>query len=106
MKKQGKLRDEWTLRHGQQRNSPKRKSEVKDQDFEPALSLCFSIITERFVVFSLPMLRSKSVELAKKFGHNDCKATAGWLSRCKCMFGIKIKKSHGKKYGADTVIAQ
>jgi hypothetical protein len=46
------------------------------------------------------------VDLAKKLDHDKCKATDGWLSRCKCRFGIKIKKAHGKKYGADAVIAQ
>jgi hypothetical protein len=52
------------------------------------------------------MLKSKSEELAKKLGHNKFKATDGWLSQWKCMFGIKFMKTHGKKDSADVVSAE
>jgi hypothetical protein len=47
------------------------------------------------------MLKSKSEELAKKLGHNNFKATDGWLSQWKCRFGIKFKKAHSEKNRAD-----
>jgi hypothetical protein len=50
--------------------------------------------------------RVKSEELAKKVGHNDLKATGGWLSRCKWRFGIKLKNAHGEKDNADAVSAE
>jgi hypothetical protein len=52
------------------------------------------------------MLKSKSGESAEKLGHNDFKATDGWLSRWKCSFGIKFKKGHGEKDSADPVSAE
>jgi hypothetical protein len=52
------------------------------------------------------MLKSRSAKLAKKLGHNDFKATEGWLSRWKCGFGIKCKKAHGEKDCADAVRAE
>jgi transposase len=51
------------------------------------------------------MLKSKS-ELANRLGHNDFKATVNWLSRLKCRFGIKFKKTHGEKGSADAVRAE
>jgi hypothetical protein len=42
----------------------------------------------------------------KKLGHNDFKATDGWLSLRKCRFGIKFKKAHGKNDSADAVSAE
>jgi hypothetical protein len=47
-----------------------------------------------------PLLKSKSGELAKKVGHNDFKATDGWLSRWKCRFGMKFETAHGEKDSA------
>jgi hypothetical protein len=52
------------------------------------------------------VLKSKSEELAKSLGHNDFKATDGWLSRLKSRFGIKLKKTHGEKGSADAVSAE
>jgi hypothetical protein len=48
----------------------------------------------------------KLEKLAKRLGHNDFKATDGWLCRWKCRFGIKFKKAHGKKGNADAVNAE
>jgi hypothetical protein len=42
-------------------------------------------------------MESKSEKLAKRLGHNEFKATDGWLYRGKCRFGIKFKKAHGEK---------
>jgi hypothetical protein len=39
-------------------------------------------------------------------GHDDFKATGGWLSRWKCKFGIKFKKAHDEKDSADAVSAK
>jgi hypothetical protein len=47
------------------------------------------------------MLKSKSEKLAKKLGHNDFKATDGWLPPWKCRFGTKFKKVQGKKDSAE-----
>jgi hypothetical protein len=47
--RQEKLQDEWTLRHGQQGTSRKRKSEDKDPDVEEVLNQLFSIVTLRVV---------------------------------------------------------
>jgi uncharacterized membrane protein len=49
MQQQEKLRDEWTLRHGQQRNPQKLKPEDKDPDVEEALNQLFCIATGRGV---------------------------------------------------------
>jgi hypothetical protein len=47
------------------------------------------------------MLKNKSEELAKKLGHDDFKATDGWLSQWKCRHDIKFRKAHGEKDSAD-----
>lgn len=52
------------------------------------------------------MLKSKSVELAKRLGPNDFKATDCWVSRWKHKFGIKFKNAHGKMGSADAVSAE
>jgi hypothetical protein len=59
---QGKLTNEWTLRHGQQGTSQKRKCEGKDADYEDALNSWFAIVTGRSVqvYVSCPILKSKS----------------------------------------------
>jgi hypothetical protein len=44
--------------------------------------------------------------VAKRLGHNDLKATDGWLSRWKCRFGIKFKMAHDEKGSADAVSAE
>jgi hypothetical protein len=49
------------------------------------------------------MLKSSADKLAKKLGHNDFKATDGWLSQWKCRFGIKLKKTYSMKDSADAV---
>jgi hypothetical protein len=51
-------------------------------------------------------VKKKSEELAKKLGHDDFKATDGWLSRWKCRHDIKFKKSHGEKDSTDVVGAE
>jgi hypothetical protein len=43
------------------------------------------------------MLKIKSEVL----GHKDFRATAGWLSRWKCRFRIKLKKACGEKESAE-----
>jgi hypothetical protein len=60
--------------------SQKQKREGKDPDVEEALNQWFSIVTGQGVRVRGPMLKSKSEELAKKLGHNNFKATDGWLS--------------------------
>jgi hypothetical protein len=52
------------------------------------------------------MLKSKPEELAKRLGHKDFKAKEGWLSRCKCRFGIKLKKTHSEDSGHAVSAAQ
>jgi hypothetical protein len=71
-------------------NFPQREREDKYPDSEEALNRWFSIVTGR-------VLKTKSEELAKKLGHNDFKATDGWLSRWKHTHGIKFMKTHGDK---------
>jgi hypothetical protein len=78
-----KLRDEWTLRHGEQGTSQKRKREGKDSDVEELLSIATrravhvsgAMLNSKWeelagVRVSGPMLNSKSEVLAKKLGHN------------------------------------
>jgi hypothetical protein len=94
------------LRHGQKGTPQKQKRQGKVPDVKEALNQCFSIASGRDVHVSVPVLKSKSDELAKKLGHNDFRATDGWLSRWKCSFGIKFKKAHGEKGSADAVSAE
>jgi hypothetical protein len=106
MQQEEKLRDEWTLREGQQGISQKQKRKGKEPDVEEAVNQWFSIVTGRCMRVSGSMLKSKLEEWAKKLGHNDFKATGGWLSRWKCRFGIKFKKAHGETDSADAVSAE
>jgi hypothetical protein len=96
-----KLQDEWRLCHEQQGTSQKQKHEGKDPDIEEAPNQWFSIITGWGVHVSDPVMKRKSEELAKNLGHNNFRTTDGWLSQCKCRFGIKFKKD-----SADAVDAE
>jgi len=51
-------------------------------------------------------LKAKSEELAKKLGHDNFKATDGWLSRWKVRNNIKFKKAQGKQGSADNESAE
>jgi centromere protein B len=95
VQQQETLRDEWTLRHGHQGTSRKRKREDKHPDIEETFNRLFSVVTGRGVGVSGPMLKMKSGDLAKELGQNDFKATDGWLSRWKYTYGIKFMKTHG-----------
>lgn len=98
LQQQHKILHELTLyKKGKRRLSQKRKREGKDPDVEEALNQWFSIVTSRDIHVSGPVLKSKSEELAKKLGHNDFKATDGWLSRWKARSGIKFKRVYGEK---------
>jgi hypothetical protein len=57
IQQQKKLQHEWTLCKGQQGISQKRKREGKDLDVEENLNQQFSIVTERGVRVSGPMLK-------------------------------------------------
>jgi hypothetical protein len=57
---------------------------TKDPGVEVALSHWFCIVTGRGLHVSGLMLNSK---LAKKLGHNDFKATDGWLSQWRYTLG-------------------
>jgi hypothetical protein len=70
-----------TLCHGQLGTSQKWKHGGKDPDVEEALNQWFSVVSGSGVHVSGPLFKSKSEELAKKLGHNDFKATDGWLSQ-------------------------
>jgi hypothetical protein len=67
-----------------------------EADGEEALNQLYSIVTGRGVGVSGPILKSKSEDLTKKLGHNDFKATDGWLSRWKYTYGIKFMKAHSE----------
>lgn len=56
------VRSEWPLRHGQQEYSPKQKHEGKDPNVEEAIS----VVTGQGVRVSGQMLKSESVELARR----------------------------------------
>lgn len=105
LKQENELREELALQDGQTGIS-KRKREGKDPDVEEALDQWFSLVSGRGVSISGPLLKMKSEELAKKLGHNDFKATDGWLSRWKARHNIKFKKAHGEKGSADKVSAE
>lgn len=85
----------------------KRKREGKDAEVDEALSKWFGIVTTRGVRVSGPMLKYKAEEFAKKLGegHENFKATEGWLSRWKKRHDIKFKKAHGEKASADVLSA-
>jgi hypothetical protein len=76
----------------------KRKLKGKDSEVEEAVNLLFSLVTGRGVRVIGSRLKSKS-RLAKRLGHNDFRATDGWLSWWKCRLGTKFKKAFGE-YGA------
>ena len=78
---ENELREEWAQCEGRRGTSQKRKREGKDPDVDEALNEWFAIVTGRAVRVSGPMLKCKAEELAKKLGHDDFKATDGWLSR-------------------------
>lgn len=101
IKQENELREEWAQREGRRGSSQKRKREGKDPDVDEALNDWFAIVTGRGVRVSGPMLKGKAEELAKKLGHDDFKATDGWLSRWKSRHEIKFKKAHGEKESAD-----
>ncbi|KAK9736144.1 Tc5 transposase DNA-binding domain [Popillia japonica] len=101
IQQENQLRNEWTLQQGKAKTS-KRKRDGEDPDVEEALDQWFSLVTERGVCISGPVLTAKSKDLAGKLGHNNLKATDRWLSRWKVRHGIKFKKMHG----ADTVMAE
>lgn len=105
-KEENELREEWAHcgeRRGTQR---KRKREGKDPDVDAALNEWFGIVTGRAVRVSGPMLKSKAENLAKKLGHDNFKATDGWLSRWKSRHEIKFKRAHGEKDSADGASAE
>jgi hypothetical protein len=79
----------------------KEKHESTDLDIEEARNTWFSIVTDQGVHVSGPVLKSTSEESAKKLGHNNFKATDGWLSQWKCRFGIKFKKAYSKNDSAE-----
>lgn len=87
-------------------NHPKRRREGKDPVVENALSDWFSMVSNRGVRITGPLLKEKSQELALKLGHENFKATDGWLSRWKTRKEIQFKKAHGEKGSADTVSAE
>ena len=101
LKQENGLRDEWAQCEGRRGTSHKRKRDGKDPDVDEALNEWFAIVTGRGVRVSGPMLKCKAEELAKKLGHDDFKATDGWLSRWKFRHDIKFKKAHGEKESAD-----
>ncbi|XP_028677229.1 tigger transposable element-derived protein 4-like [Erpetoichthys calabaricus] len=101
LKQENELREEWAQCERRRGTSQKRKREGKDPDVDEALNEWFAIVTGRGVRVSGPMLKCKAEELAKKLGHNDFKATDGWLSRWKSRHDIKFKKAHGEKESAD-----
>ena len=102
VQQQHKILHELTLyTKGERRLYQKRKREGKDPDVEEALSQWFSIVNTQGLHVTGPVLKSKSEEFAKMLGHNDFKATDGWLSRWKSRFGIKFKKLSGEKGNAE-----
>lgn len=90
LKDEKQLHDEWML-HEEKPGTSKRKREGKDPDVEEALDQWFSVVTQRGVNISGPILKAKAEEFAKKLHHNDFKATSGWLSRWKTRRNIKFK---------------
>lgn len=94
------LYNEWMLQEGKL-TTPKRKRDGKEPNVEEALDQWFSLVSNRGVCISGPILKAKAEELAKKFQINDFLATDGWLSRWKVRRNIKFKKIHGEKSGAN-----
>ncbi|KFM74085.1 Tigger transposable element-derived protein 4, partial [Stegodyphus mimosarum] len=63
-------------------------------------------MTGRAVPVSGPMIKCKAEELAKNLGHDEFKATDGWLFRWKSRHDIKFKKAHGEKESAHSAGAK
>lgn len=61
----------------------------------------FSAVTEGSVRISRPMLQQIAELFAKKIGHNNFKATVGYISRWKDRNNIKFKRFHGEKASVD-----
>uniref|UniRef100_A0A8C4XFI3 HTH CENPB-type domain-containing protein n=1 Tax=Erpetoichthys calabaricus TaxID=27687 RepID=A0A8C4XFI3_ERPCA len=102
LKNEQKLRGEWALRENTQGTSRKRKREGKEPEVEDALNQWFAKVTTRDVAargvhIRGPILKVKAEDLAKKLGHEEFKATDGWLSRWKSRHEIKFKKPNGEK---------
>lgn len=105
LQQENQLRKEWALQRGRAGKS-KRKRDGKDPEVEEALDQWFSIVSGQGLNISGPVMKAKSEEIAKKLGHNDFKATDGWLSRWKARHNIKLKKIHGEKSSADNVSSE
>ena len=73
----------------------------KDVMVENCLIKWFDTVREKNAILSHEMLREKAEDLAKKLGHDDFKATPGWLQRLLKRSGIDHKKQHGEAQSSD-----
>ena len=82
--------------------SDKKRSRVgKDAMVEDSLIKWFDIVREKNAYITHEMLRAKAEELAKKLGHNEFKASTGWLCRLLKRRDIAHKKEHGEGESSD-----
>ena len=82
--------------------SDKKRSRVgKDAMVEDSLIKWFDIVREKNAYITHEMLRAKAEELAKKLGHDEFKASTGWLCRLLKRRDIAHKKEHGEGESSD-----
>ena len=79
----------------------KRNRVGKDVMVEAALIKWFDTVREKNANLSHQILQMKAEDLAKKLGHDDLKATSGWLQRLLKRSGIDHKKQHGEGQSSD-----
>ena len=79
----------------------KRNRVGKDVMVEAALIKWFDTVREKNANLSHQILQMKAEDLAKKLGHDDLKATSGWLQRLLKRSGIDHKKQHGEAQSSD-----
>ncbi|RXG69880.1 Tigger transposable element-derived protein 3 [Armadillidium vulgare] len=91
-----KLQEKWELTDGHQGGSQKRERKRKAPEVDNPLYLWYSTAIQQGEYVTGAVLKRKAEELAKLFGHEDFKATDGWLFRWKRKFGVRLKKTEGE----------
>ena len=79
----------------------KRSRVGKDAMVEDSLIKWFDMVIEKNANITHEILRDKAEDLAKKLGHDEFKASSGWLSRLLKRRDISRKKKHGEAQSSD-----
>ena len=79
----------------------KRSRVGNDAMVENYLMRWFDTVSEKHAKITHEILRAKAEELAKKLGHDEFKASSGWLTRLLKRRDISHKKQHGEGKSSD-----